>query len=302
VQKTRRRFRWIMIVLGLLWIWLIVANFPYATGAVSLSPENQQRVAFYERVYGADSAVAENAANAITGLHIREHLRDFIVQHDLQSKKVLDVGAGQGLLQDMVDDYTGFDVAASAKHYFHKPYLSDPAGHLPFPDGQFDVVWSIFDLQRSHWPEYTLGQMRHVTKDGGYIYLYPSWSCGPWAADGYEVRPYSDFGVAEEFVKASISIRSANLYRAAYTAPTRLLRFAAYSISKPTALHYSRLTPNYETYWTGDSDAASSIDRYEALLWFASRGDECLNCSRSPFRSITERVTDPRLIIRVHKK
>jgi hypothetical protein len=29
--------------------------------------------------------------------------------------------------------------------------------------------------------------------------------------------------------------------------------------------HYNRLVPNYDKYWQGDSDAVSSIDRYEAL-------------------------------------
>jgi hypothetical protein len=71
----------------------------------------------------------------------------------------------------------------------------------------------------------------------------------------------------------------------------------------PSRLHYKRLTPNYEKYWTGDSDAVSSIDRYEALLWFASRGDTCLNCSNAgTFRAISQRVTDPRLIVRVQKR
>jgi SAM-dependent methyltransferase len=212
------------------------------------------------------------------------------------------VGAGQGLLQDVVDDYTGFEVVASNRRYFHKSFVPSFGSHLPFPDNHFDVVWSFFDLQRGRWPEYALAEMRHVTKDGGYIYLYPAWSCVPWAADGYEVRPYSDFGLGGKLVKASIPIRSANLYRASYTAPIRLLRFAAYAVLKPTELHYTRLKPNHEKYWSGDSDAAGSIDRYEALLWFLSRGDECLNCSRGPFGSITERVTDPRLLIRVHKR
>jgi hypothetical protein len=64
----------------------------------------------------------------------------------------------------------------------------------------------------------------------------------------------------------------------------------------PTRLRYRRLTPNYENYWVPDSDAINSIDNYEAMLWFLSRGDECLNCDdASVFMGGTP------LIIRVHK-
>jgi len=40
---------------------------------------------------------------------------------------------------------------------------------------------------------------------------------------------------------------------------------------------------NFSKYWVADSDVVNSIDRFEALLWFRSRGDECLNCSAQDF-------------------
>jgi hypothetical protein len=145
-------------------------------------------------------------------------------------------------------------------------------------------------------------EMRRVVKDRGYIYLFPAWSCNSWAAEGYQVRSYSDFNLAGKLLKASIPLRNSSLYRAVYTTPIRVMRYGVLALSEsPLRFHYNRLAPNYEKYWQGDSDAASSMDRYEALLWFASRGDECLNC-RSPLRSISERVTDPRLVIRIHKR
>jgi len=51
--------------------------------------------------------------------------------------------------------------------------------------------------------------------------------------------------------------------------------------------------PKHVKYWIADSDAVNSIDSYEAMLWFLSRGDECLNCSLFNFGGP--------LIIRVHK-
>jgi hypothetical protein len=40
----------------------------------------------------------------------------------------------------------------------------------------------------------------------------------------------------------------------------------------------SRIT---SIYWQVDSDAVNSIDSNEAMLWFISRGVECLNCGKN---------------------
>jgi len=289
-------------------IGFVAFYFPYATDAEPSAAETAATIAFYQREYAAPTSgdpkdlYVSAAAEAAQALHVEQNLRGFIAQNRLQNGKVLEVGAGQGSLQDLVDDYTGLDISPTARRFFHKPFVLGSATALPFPDDRFDATWSIFVLEHIPTPEQALREMRRVTRDGGYIYLYPAWSCSSWKADGYEVRPYSDFNLTSKLVKASIPIRSSNLYHALYTAPIRVLRFLSYAVSSlPTRLHYSRLTPNYEKYWMGDSDAASSIDRYEALLWFESRGDQCVNCRRSPFGSITESVSDPRLIIRVRK-
>jgi hypothetical protein len=121
--------------------------------------------------------------------------------------------------------------------------------------------------------------MRRVVKPGGLILLAPAWSCTSWAAQGYEVRPYSDFGMAGKLVKASLLLRTAPLYQIAHILPIRALRMVASHLgSGPTAFHYRRLVPNYNEYWVPDSDAVNSLDAYEAVLWFESRGDRCMSC------------------------
>jgi hypothetical protein len=74
------------------------------------------------------------------------------------------------------------------------------------------------------------------------------------------------------------------LKRMASLIPNRLVRSAAAQLG-PTKLHYRRLVPNYEKYWVPDSDAINSIDSHEAMLWFLSRGDECLNCQNASMLS-----------------
>ena len=138
---------------------------------------------------------------------------------------------------------------------------------------------------------------RRVTKDGGLMFLQPAWNCASWYADGYEVRPYSDFGVKGKLIKASLLLRASPYYRASYLLPTRFLRWeTSRMMSGPTRYHYSLLEPNWSKYWVVDSDAINALDYVETMVWFTSRGDECLNCGSNPVLKSDE------LIIRVHKK
>jgi len=68
--------------------------------------------------------------------------------------------------------------------------------------------------------------------------------------------------------------------------------------SGETRFRYRLLVPNYEIWWQPDSDAINSMDPYEAITWFTSRGDECLNY-RGHLDQLTVR-TGP-LIFRVRK-
>jgi SAM-dependent methyltransferase len=268
-------------------------------------------VAFYQQAYAApvEAAGADEdsyihaATQAAAGWHVEERLQEFAREHQLGDKHVLEVGSGRGNLQDVVNDYTGLDISTAVKRFYHKPFVLGSATALPFPNDAFDAVWSIWVLEHVPNPEQALREMRRVVKDGGLLYLFPAWGATTWAAQGYDVRPYTDLGMGGILIKASIPMRRSNLFQAAYTAPIRTMRWASYSVLRsPTRLHYRGLTPNYDRFWEGDSDAVSSIDRYEALLWFKSRGDECLNCgNKSLFSEIAGHVTDPRLIVRVRK-
>ena len=128
-------------------------------------------------------------------------------------------------------------------------------------------------------------------KNGGVLYLLPAWNVVPWAADGYDVRPYSDLSPSGRFVKATISLRMG--LRRVSKLPVRFLRSMS---GAPTRLHYQRLRPNYDKYWEADSDAVNSLDRYEVALWFLSRGDACLNCADSQTQLVDE--AEP-LVIRI---
>ena len=132
---------------------------------------------------------------------------------------------------------------------------------MPFPDNSFDGVWSIWVFEHVPNPEQAFYEARRVTRDNGVLFLYPAWNCTSWAADGYEVRPYADFGLAGKLVKASIPLRFSMPFRVTTLLPIRAVRTLV-AASGPTRLRYRRLTPNYDQYWVPDSDAVNSIDSH----------------------------------------
>lgn len=205
-------------------------------------------------------------------------IQAFVERYHLHAKRVLEVGAGSGKLQDLVEDYTGLDIASTARRFFHKPFVAASATHLPFPDNAFDALWTINVLEHVPTPELALREMRRVLNNGGLLYLAPAWQCRSWHAAGYAVRPYRDFPLRGKLIKASIPLRDSVGFRSLYTFPIRGLRLLAWLWEgQPTSFRYTALTPNYTRYWEPDGDAVNSMDPYEAILWFVSRGDRCLN-------------------------
>jgi len=284
-----------------------VANFPYSTDAPLSSAEVAAARNYYTQIYlkpidnratetDYDRKYQEIAEQAAKSARIVERVVEFVNRFDLANKTVLEIGSGRGYLQDVAENYIGLDISPSVARFYHKKFVVGSATALPFSDDSFDGVWSIWVFEHVPNPEQAFREMRRVTRNNGMIFLFPAWNVDPWAAQGYSVRPYSDFGPAGKLIKASIPFRSSNDVKTAGILPVRLSRWVGSQLG-PTRLRYWRLRPNYEQYWEPDSDAVNSIDSYEGLLWFLSRGDECLNCGGAP---MLLPMYGP-LIIRIHK-
>jgi SAM-dependent methyltransferase len=116
---------------------------------------------------------------------------------------------------------------------------------MPFPDGEFDAIWSVWVLEHVPNPEQALREMRRVLKPNGLLYLSPAWRCSDLAPDGYPVRPYSGFGLKGKLIKASVPIQESVLFVEMYTIPIRMGRLAAWQIHhQPTLLHYRPIAAN----------------------------------------------------------
>lgn len=203
----------------------------------------------------------------------------FAQEHDARCKACLEIGCGRGHYQDLSDNYTGVDLSETPKKFItNGRFVQASATDLPFEDNSFDLAWTIDTLEHVPDPEKALDEIRRVLRPGGVLYLKPAWQCRSWACKGYPVRPYSDFGIAGKLIKASIPVRNSVLWRSAYIFPRRVYRALAHRIAGgPTRFVFREIPANYETFWMSDSDACNSMDPYEAILWFLSRGDQVLS-------------------------
>lgn len=209
------------------------------------------------------------------GLHSKGYfyrvLENFKKKAD-NNLKVLEIGAGNGNLQDIFSDYTGIDITKSNRKYFHKPYITIEDGKpYPFRDQTFDLIFTTAVFEHIPLIDFALKEMIRVLKPEGNIIFNPAWQCRPWAAEGYPVRPYSDFNFFGKLYKFSIIFRENLFFRLSYTIPKRFLHLLKYLINKKSyknRLRYKKINPNYEKFWMSDSDACNSIDPFLAILYF----------------------------------
>lgn len=208
-------------------------------------------------------------------LRIYRALLQWIRMHNLEHGRVLEIGCGTGLLQDLVPNYTGIDIATTSALYMRKPFCVGSAIRLPFDDNTFDGVWSIWVLEHIEEPQQMLDEMRRVVRPGGSIFLSAAYAVDPWIAQGLHKRPFRELTPRQRLTKLTIPLRRSIPYKTAVTLPQRLAELLQYwRNGRPTSLRYRPLQPNFETYWDYDADACVSLDAYSVALYFLSRGDQ----------------------------
>lgn len=283
---------------------LTLAHFPWSVDQADTSKLSDSSRLFYEQAYSSSSTKINYAA-AKTNLPAKSPqfgpISEFVRQYGLQGKRVLEIGAGGGALQDVVEHYVGLDIAESARTNFHKPFVQGSATDLPFADGQFDVIWTVWTLEHVPNPEKALSEMRRVVTDGGYLYLDPAYDVPWWRSRGYDLLPYSDLDLKGKVVRAVVAPVQRSLpYLCLHRIPAHAIRAAWWHLTgAPTRLHYRKLDLFYERFLGPDSDAVNSLDAFEVAMWFRSRGDECLNCVAGLHEIV--RTWGHALVIRVHK-
>ena len=204
-------------------------------------------------------------------------LVDFITKWNLKDKRCLEIGSSKGLFQDLVHDYIGVDVASQLSQYYHKKFFVASGAYLPFSDGSFEGIFTYTTHEHIPELEAALDEIIRVLKPGACCLFAPAWHTRSWFAKGYQVRSYSELNLIQKFIKLTIPLRDFFLIRWPIILCRRLFRLCAYLINgqRPGPLKYKKLEPNYEVFWQSDSDACNSIDPFDIIVWFKSRGFIC---------------------------
>ncbi len=232
----------------------------------------------YEYLAQARQGLVPDVYSANTAWHRNvTAFRAWLERCQLTDKRVLEVGVGSGKLQDSVQKYVGLDIERTFATHFHNPFVNGSALAMPFADNTFDGAWSIWVLEHIPDPEQMLAELRRVVKPGGSIFLCVAYSVDSWISQGLHKRPFRDVSLRQRLVKTTIPLRQTKAYKAATRLGRRMIELGHYRRNPgPTALRYSKLVPNFETYWDYDADAWVSIDAYSLALYFLSRGDQPL--------------------------
>jgi SAM-dependent methyltransferase len=240
--------------------------------------KNKKYRRFYDQIdRDKDYGICKNAKEH----SIYNVLIKIIDQYVLKDKRVLEIGSGNGRFQDIVKDYTGIDVSNNLRKFYHKPFFVVEDGKpYPFQNESFDFVFTYAVFE--HIPNINLALLEtiRITKAGGIIFFNPAWQCRIWAAEGYQVRPYSDFNIFGKIYKTLIPVRETLLFRSMHVVPKRLFFLLLFLINPrffKEKLFYRKLKANYDTFWQSDSDACNSIDPFFAILFFKANGFRIIN-------------------------
>lgn len=235
--------------------------------------DKEEHVKFYEKEFHGKIALSINQP-------FSRDLQRFIARFQLADKKILEIGSGQGHLQDVVEDYTGIDIVDALRPAYHKPFFAvKPHAPYPFADGAFDAIFTYAVFEHIIDIEHALHEMLRVLKPGGYVLFSAAWQVRPWASQGYAVRSYGDLGLRGKLIKFSILWRDTVVFRSLSIFPKRIWRTIIYFFNRNAMknLDYKKVKANYEKFWTPDSDACNSIDPHAMILWFFRNGCEVLN-------------------------
>jgi len=229
--------------------------------------------AFYERIDRRSVYTTEDRAEEHTFYPL---LMRFLDKWELQSRRCLEIGSSKGLFQDVVDDYTGVDIAESLSSFYHKKFIPVLDAHLPFSKDSFDAIFTYAEHEHIPDLETALPEIVRVLKPGGVCLFAPAWHNRSWFAQGYAVRPYSDLPWQGKLIKFSIPFRDFILICWPRIFLRRLTHLLLYAISpRDIPIRYKKLKANYDQFWQSDSDACNSLDPFDVILWFRSRGIIC---------------------------
>jgi SAM-dependent methyltransferase len=237
---------------------------------LSAPPEARR---FYDEVY-TPGQQPEAAFYAGREAWEREVVDAFLADVEDAHGAVLEVGCGHAPYQDRVRRYVGVDISPNCAAWIDKPFAAASAVSLPFADNSFPALLTLHTLEHVHDPGGALEEMHRVLAPQGRALLLPSWYVRSWAPHGLLVRRFAELPLRLKLVKLLLPLLESTPLRALRIFPMRLFRLAAWRLhpGRPLPLRWTPVAANYDRFIDSDSDACASIDPFDVMLFFLSRG------------------------------
>jgi 2-polyprenyl-3-methyl-5-hydroxy-6-metoxy-1,4-benzoquinol methylase len=129
---------------------------------------------------------------------------EFLAEHDLADRRVLDVGCGTGWFSQRATQRNanvtsvdiGLSLLAETRIKAGSDLVAADACALPFPDGTFDVVLSSECIEHTLDPQLAAAEICRVTRPGGLVVItVPNriWRFSATIAAVLKLRPYDGY-------------------------------------------------------------------------------------------------------------
>ena len=199
---------------------------------------------------------------------------------------MLELGCGNGLLAHGMTNYVGLEYSPSAlldPGWKDEDRVCGDGQVLPFKSNVFQGIVSINVIEHIPEIDQVFSELDRVLQAGGFLFLKPAWHCIRANTELIPIKVYADLNFRQKVVKALLPITNSKPYKFATRIPWRCGR--RLFTRGPQDMKWDRLTP-YPWGDSGDSvlekylpdtDASSSIDCHEAIMYYVRRGYQCLS-------------------------
>lgn len=230
---------------------------------------------WFEQMYSGRSRTIELASGYLQ--YEREFMAQFVQKHNIQGPS-LEVGCGVGLFAEIVPKFIGLEYSLEsllAPGFESFTRICADARFIPLADACAECVFSFNTLEHVPDVDLAFAEMHRVLKPGGFLVLKPAWHCTRYNTELIPVLPYKQLNIRQKFTKALLPILTSKPYKLLTKLPYRLWRRITSQANN--ALNWGRLTPYHGDLWISDADATASLDCYEAILYYQTRGYQCLS-------------------------
>jgi SAM-dependent methyltransferase len=258
-----------------------ICNFQYrrVQGIPVLKSESlESSDTWFEQMYTNRSRTLEITSNYLQ--HEREFMVQFMRQFNIQGS-CLEIGCGVGLFAEIFPKFIGLEYSleslfADGFESFNR--ICADARLIPITNSSVECIFSFNTLEHVPNVDLAFSEIDRILKSGGFLVLEPAWHCTSYNTELIPVLPYSDLNLRQKLIKFLLPLLTSKLYKFFTKIPWRLWRRVNCSRNNP--LSWKKLTPYHGDLWSGgDSDAVASIDSHEAILFYQSRGYECISHS-----------------------